>query len=395
MTDIPKDSKSLEGATSAGPVGSAHDPRLGSPPSHSGACTCPACAPALWAAGIKGAKALPTSKTVIELAWRIVNSAMATCASANSVLVHRQLIGELREALSGVSPDDTRIPCGSECWPHSRPVAAHTTDTISASSSDGASVGIASLEAGTSHRPRFSDETPENLARRFHEAYERLAPSFGYETRQETRQFDPTSKNGRLMIAVCAEIGAGSPLETSDNHHVVTEYQRGFDDGFKRAMDGVRAVKTSGELDRLRKLQETALALDDAVAEFGLDKPAYIAEVYQQFHDVLHDGHGADMRPVETCGKPFGDDVREFRCTEPAGHPPPCKQSPLKTTADALRTDDDPLKPEKAHETLGEELARKSVETFEAEKASEPIGHSCVDGWKVGEMEDCRFCKDQ
>lgn len=44
------------------------------------------------------------------------------------------------------------------------------------------------------------------LAERFHEIYERLAPSFGYETRLETRNFDPESKNGRLMIAVCKEI---------------------------------------------------------------------------------------------------------------------------------------------------------------------------------------------
>lgn len=46
-----------------------------------------------------------TSKTVTEIAWRIVNSAKDTCAAANSVLVHRQLIGELREALQ--SPDET------------------------------------------------------------------------------------------------------------------------------------------------------------------------------------------------------------------------------------------------------------------------------------------------
>jgi len=46
----------------------------------------------------------------------------------------------------------------------------------------------------------------ENLARRFHEIYERLAPSFGYETRADTKAFDPTSANGRLMIAVCSEM---------------------------------------------------------------------------------------------------------------------------------------------------------------------------------------------
>ncbi len=51
----------------------------------------------------------------------------------------------------------------------------------------------------------------EQLARRFHEVYERLAPSFGYETRAETRDFDPTTPNGRLMIAVCEELAAAPP----------------------------------------------------------------------------------------------------------------------------------------------------------------------------------------
>lgn len=45
--------------------------------------------------------------------------------------------------------------------------------------------------------------TPLQLATKFHNAYEELAPSFGYETRQDTRQFDPTTPNGRLMQAVC------------------------------------------------------------------------------------------------------------------------------------------------------------------------------------------------
>ena len=48
----------------------------------------------------------------------------------------------------------------------------------------------------------------EQLARQFHEIYERLAPSFGYETRTETRAFEPTTPNGRLMIAVTDEIEA-------------------------------------------------------------------------------------------------------------------------------------------------------------------------------------------
>lgn len=44
------------------------------------------------------------------------------------------------------------------------------------------------------------------LAEMFHERYKRFAPQFGYETRKETRAFDPTTPNGRLMIAVCDEI---------------------------------------------------------------------------------------------------------------------------------------------------------------------------------------------
>ena len=46
----------------------------------------------------------------------------------------------------------------------------------------------------------------EALAREFHDVYERMAPNFGYETRQDTRQFDPETPNGRLMIAVCGDI---------------------------------------------------------------------------------------------------------------------------------------------------------------------------------------------
>lgn len=44
------------------------------------------------------------------------------------------------------------------------------------------------------------------LAQRFHETYERMAPQFGYETRPDTRAFDPDSPNGRLMVAVCTAL---------------------------------------------------------------------------------------------------------------------------------------------------------------------------------------------
>lgn len=46
------------------------------------------------------------------------------------------------------------------------------------------------------------------LAREFHDLYESLAPSFGYETRPDTKVFDPNSRNGRLMTAVCERLVA-------------------------------------------------------------------------------------------------------------------------------------------------------------------------------------------
>ena len=48
----------------------------------------------------------------------------------------------------------------------------------------------------------------ESLARLFHETYERLAPQYGYETREDTKEFDAESPNGKLMIAVCGEVAA-------------------------------------------------------------------------------------------------------------------------------------------------------------------------------------------
>ena len=46
----------------------------------------------------------------------------------------------------------------------------------------------------------------QQLAEQFHKLYEELAPQFGYETREETRIFNPESNNGKLMIAVSKRI---------------------------------------------------------------------------------------------------------------------------------------------------------------------------------------------
>jgi len=48
----------------------------------------------------------------------------------------------------------------------------------------------------------------EQLAERFHETYERLAPEYGYETRKESAVpwCDVPDSNKRLMVAVCREL---------------------------------------------------------------------------------------------------------------------------------------------------------------------------------------------
>ena len=48
----------------------------------------------------------------------------------------------------------------------------------------------------------------EALAQQFHEAYERLAPSFGYETRAASAKpwADVPEHNRRLMVAVCGDV---------------------------------------------------------------------------------------------------------------------------------------------------------------------------------------------
>lgn len=62
----------------------------------------------------------------------------------------------------------------------------------------------------------MTNPTAQQLAERFHETYERLAPEFGYETRPDTRTFDPSTQNGRLMVAVCAELLAAQAEPLTD-----------------------------------------------------------------------------------------------------------------------------------------------------------------------------------
>jgi hypothetical protein len=58
------------------------------------------------------------------------------------------------------------------------------------------------------HSPDCWCREAEALARRFHEAYERLAPSFGYETRRESAVpwEEVPQQNRDLMVAVAGEV---------------------------------------------------------------------------------------------------------------------------------------------------------------------------------------------
>lgn len=64
---------------------------------------------------------------------------------------------------------------------------------------------------------RLYAQLAEHYAQKFHESYERLAPSFGYETREASAvPWEQVPQNNkRLMIAVCAEL-FGIPLSSHE-----------------------------------------------------------------------------------------------------------------------------------------------------------------------------------
>jgi hypothetical protein len=59
----------------------------------------------------------------------------------------------------------------------------------------------------------------EQLAQRFHETYERLAPAFGYATRPESAKpwAEVPENNRRLMIAVAADVLAFLTAKSNDS----------------------------------------------------------------------------------------------------------------------------------------------------------------------------------
>lgn len=102
----------------------------------------------------------------------------------------------------------------------------------------------------------------ERLANDFHETYERLAPSFGYETRPDTKVFDPACPNGRLMIAVCGEVMsrfAEQVREKAANRTVIQRVGRAIEAEWRESRDLPCIDFTEDELDALASAASRAM----------------------------------------------------------------------------------------------------------------------------------------
>jgi hypothetical protein len=84
------------------------------------------------------------------------------------------------------------------------------------------------------------------MAQRFHEAYERLAPSFGYETRRASAVpwTDVPEQNKALMTAVCADILATNRRPVHE--YLSTACWHG-DHNYCKSMSGYQGKKRPGQ----------------------------------------------------------------------------------------------------------------------------------------------------
>lgn len=73
---------------------------------------------------------------------------------------------------------------------------------------------VCSKEAAASTAGKPADDAAEQIARAFHEAYERLAPGFGYKTREASAVpwADVPDQNKNLMVAVAAALIADGTI---------------------------------------------------------------------------------------------------------------------------------------------------------------------------------------
>jgi hypothetical protein len=130
----------------------------------------------------------------------------------------------------------------------------------------------------------------ESLARAFHEVYERLAPSFGYETRKEsTKPWEQVPEHNRkLMIAVCNEVMAPR----------LAESRAAMREECAKVVQHIPVVSLPDILDAIRSLPADASALDarDArVREEALEEAAKMVEQYNS--ELVSDWNNVRLRP--------------------------------------------------------------------------------------------------
>jgi hypothetical protein len=147
-------------------------------------------------------------------------------------------------------------------------------------------------------KPLMQEWTPETLARFFHDTYENLAPSFGYETRKDTREFNPESQNGRLMVTVCGAVllrfntALAAEREQKKNEHKLYQTELGRAD---RATDE-REIAIGVAMGLKEKLLETEEQLAAERERHGIQAKGQIEE-----NKLLSQQLAAEREKVHRC----------------------------------------------------------------------------------------------
>lgn len=157
-------------------------------------------------------------------------------------------------------------------------------------------------------------DSGEGLARRFHEAYERLAPVYGYATRHETREFDPESPNGKLMVAVCREILADavrlrSALAAKSSALSRIDFMLGSSNDMECSLydvddDEERVVRSVANA--MSKIRKYETIIDDACAVLrapGTDNDGGPADIAEEIRCLLHNANQAAAEAAEAVEK--------------------------------------------------------------------------------------------
>lgn len=131
------------------------------------------------------------------------------------------------------------------------------------------------MTADRSATPPEPSAQAREVARKFHEAYERLAPSFGYTTRTATAV--PWGRvpenNRRLMEAVSQEVLDAFAAARVEELTVTLEAER-----MNRRDADAEAERQRQDKGRLRAIEEAARnVVDDASVEFDDERLRYLA----------------------------------------------------------------------------------------------------------------------